>query len=75
MVVTLILSHLFFFFFFQQIGMRYLSILPLLLLMIFFSFYSGARTREKNFLEIIEEQSVYRGWGMMTIGTVGMLKY
>ncbi|HMT01452.1 MAG TPA: hypothetical protein PKC14_03950 [Candidatus Absconditabacterales bacterium] len=55
--------------------MRYLSILPLLLLMIFFSFYSGARTREKNFLEIIEEQSVYRGWGMMTIGTVGMLKY
>lgn len=75
MVLTLILSHAFFVFFFQQIGMRYLSILPLLLLGAFFSFYSGAVSREKNFLEIMEEQSVYRWWGMMTLGTIGMLKY
>ena len=74
-LLLLSLSVLGFVLFFYGIGLRYLALIPLIFLGLFFWYYGGGKIAKVKWSEVIQKYSLYVAWIIILAGLVGILNY
>jgi len=74
-LLLLSLSVLGFVLFFYGIGLRYLALIPLIFLGMFFWYYGGGKMAKVKWSEVLQKYSLYVAWIIIMAGLFGVCNY